>query len=460
MAITLHTFATTAEFETFRWDFIKRAEGVRTAPYVDGVGVPTIGVGFNLRDAAIRDLVFKSIKWVPNDGRLTPADQLINNTFITRLTTAVDKKYVAEDDATLQSAINGILAQRAQALSSYSFIASNTAMVLPEVQMPPIFLLAVPDYHRRVRAALGLSPTEWPNESREMVALTSMAYQGTLSRIKASLSEAIANGDRAEAWFQIRYKAQVTGPGDRGRHFAEAQNFGLYDGANTGNPSISAAESKTTYKMLNAHRAEILDYEASYGSAAASNAASRFVVNTVDVQLVNLLTPAYTAFITYANTLQGAGLAGIDTSIISNAAAIYFQGDNAFTTLLDARVDDARTGNKLNNNLLVGGAGKDTEYGGAGSDYLIGAAGWDILDGGTGDDVLVGGKDNDRLIGGAGMDTYAFNTGDGQDTIEDSDGNGRIVIGSTTLTGAGSAKYKLDGHKSLGSGLAIKQITN
>ena len=265
MAITLHTFATTAVFEAFRWDFIKRAEGVKVAPYIDHVGVPTIGVGFNLKDAGIRGLVFSQIDWVANDTRLSsPADIATNNGFISKLEAAVNKTYPPNDTASLQSAVNAILAQRAQALSGYGFIASNTSMVLTEAQMQPVFLLAVPEYHRRVRAALGLNITAWPDESREMVALTSMAYQGTLSRIKAGLSEAIANGDRAEAWYQIRYKAQVTGPGDRGRHFAEAQNFGLYDGANTGNPSISAAESKMTYKMLSAHRSEILDYEAIY----------------------------------------------------------------------------------------------------------------------------------------------------------------------------------------------------
>ena len=157
MTITLHTFATPEAFKAFRWDFIKRAEGVRTDPYVDHVGVPTIGVGFSLTDSRIRNLVFNALNWVDSDARLnSAADIAINKGFIEQLRTAVDKRYPVNDTAGLQSAINGILSNRAQALSGYSFIASNTRMVLAETQMPPVFELAVPKYHDRVRTALGL----------------------------------------------------------------------------------------------------------------------------------------------------------------------------------------------------------------------------------------------------------------------------------------------------------------
>ena len=82
-----------------------------------------------------------------------------------------------------------------------------------------------------------------------------------------------------------------------------------------------------------------------------------------------------------------------------------------------------------------------------GNDVLLGEAGNDVLDGGAGDDTLIGGADNDTLNGGAGSDTYLFKTGEGKDTIKDSDGSGKIVIGGKTLTGADYAKYSLDGNK-------------
>jgi Ca2+-binding RTX toxin-like protein len=58
-----------------------------------------------------------------------------------------------------------------------------------------------------------------------------------------------------------------------------------------------------------------------------------------------------------------------------------------------------------------------TIYGTSGSDYLQGGVGDDTLIGGAGDDYLSGGWDDD----GPSNDTYLFNLGDGQDTIDDAD---------------------------------------
>jgi Ca2+-binding RTX toxin-like protein len=58
------------------------------------------------------------------------------------------------------------------------------------------------------------------------------------------------------------------------------------------------------------------------------------------------------------------------------------------------------------------------------NDALYGGAGADTLDGRAGDDYLEG---------GAGNDTYTFKASFGKDTVVDSDGVGRIVVGSQTL---------------------------
>ena len=75
---------------------------------------------------------------------------------------------------------------------------------------------------------------------------------------------------------------------------------------------------------------------------------------------------------------------------------------------------------------MLGGAGQDTLTGGTGADLLVGNAGADTLQGGLG---------NDFLLGGAGNDTYKYTSGDGFDTILDSDGSGSIVVDGTTLAG-------------------------
>jgi len=198
--------------------------------------------------------------------------------------------------------------------------------------------------------------------------------------------------------------------------------------------------------MFQLHRATILNYEALYGENPDGTSGTRNMIALANTSynlsgvaevdtLTQALTPAYTAFITYANSLHGTGAPDIDQSIISNAAAIYFRGDDAAAKTLDARVDDARSGNNLNNNLLVGGAGGDHLYGGTGLDYLLGNAGSDTLDGGNDNDTLIGGAGNDALLGGAGTDSYILNTGDGADTITDSDGLGKILLNNTPLAG-------------------------
>lgn len=99
------------------------------------------------------------------------------------------------------------------------------------------------------------------------------------------------------------------------------------------------------------------------------------------------------------------------------------------------------------NDRFYGGNGSDQIQGGAGDDYIEGDADNDNLDGGQGQDKLVGGEGNDTLTGGAGSDvleggrgsdTYMYASGDGNDTIIDTDG--RILFDGSALTGGLSKK--------------------
>ncbi|MDB0568963.1 calcium-binding protein [Ralstonia solanacearum] len=73
------------------------------------------------------------------------------------------------------------------------------------------------------------------------------------------------------------------------------------------------------------------------------------------------------------------------------------------------------------NDVLDGGADNDYLYGENGDDSLLGGAGNDTLYGGSGNDTLEGGAGNDYLSGEGGSDTYVFNSGWGQDTINNYD---------------------------------------
>ena len=82
------------------------------------------------------------------------------------------------------------------------------------------------------------------------------------------------------------------------------------------------------------------------------------------------------------------------------------------------------------NDIIYANDGNDTVNAWAGNDIIYGGKGNDVIDAGNGNDTLVGGEGNDTLTGGVGDDTYIYNLGDGFDTISDTDGTDKIVLGT------------------------------
>ena len=64
------------------------------------------------------------------------------------------------------------------------------------------------------------------------------------------------------------------------------------------------------------------------------------------------------------------------------------------------------------------------------NDTINAAAGNDTINAGEGDDTITGGLGNDNLNGGNGDDTYIYNMGDGFDTITETSGADKIVLGT------------------------------
>ncbi|HFC97828.1 MAG TPA: calcium-binding protein, partial [Thermosulfurimonas dismutans] len=80
--------------------------------------------------------------------------------------------------------------------------------------------------------------------------------------------------------------------------------------------------------------------------------------------------------------------------------------------------------------VLRGTEEDDHLIGQEGKDFIYGEGGNDRIYGGEGDDTLVGGSGDDYLEGGPGNDTYIFKPGDGQDWIQDVEGENKIVFGT------------------------------
>ncbi|WP_275450832.1 calcium-binding protein, partial [Ruminococcus flavefaciens] len=102
-------------------------------------------------------------------------------------------------------------------------------------------------------------------------------------------------------------------------------------------------------------------------------------------------------------------------TITMNVSGEYSDPDDyaTGTTVINASDED---------DVIKGNGRRDVIFGGAGNDKLYGGSGNDELHGGTGNDYLNGGNDND---------TYVFELGDGNDTIneERAGGTDKVLFG-------------------------------
>jgi Ca2+-binding RTX toxin-like protein len=181
--------------------------------------------------------------------------------------------------------------------------------------------------------------------------------------------------------------------------------------------------------------------------------------------------------------ISGAGNSTRTNQVIFGANAPdgeMLKGGTGTDRIYGGTGDDIIRGNAGNDHLeggrgddlVMGGAGNDELVGGQGSDEMEGGSGADLLQGNSGDDTLAGGSGADRMEGGAGFDTYAIESGDGADTIVDSDGQGEIQLDGEVLGGAtlladgrygsadGKAIYSLAGDIDAGRTLTISFYAN
>ena len=245
------------------------------------------------------------------------------------------------------------------------------------------------EYLSALKSKLGATLYDFLANSKEMVALLSIVYQGWTGAIKQPLIDALTDGTRTEIWYQIRYEMNTSNAGwMANRRYNEANEFGLYDGTIA---DINTDEAKEILQMYTEHNAEILAYEGKYAPSSS---------------IQNEIQPAKTFLIT--NFGQGKT---IDEVIVGQGlkTAAYEQISPADDIIMTI-------GNK--NNLIFGEGGDDS---------IISGDGNDVIYGGKGDDFISGGKGNDILEGGAGNDDYYFSSGDGSDKINDNEGTNRII---------------------------------
>jgi len=409
------------EYENQRYSFLLRTEegGVpKLAPYNDPVDLVTIGVGFNIESAvAVRNEVFQTFGLIRNNPALSttpvtpgqPSPQQIENAYIDQLIAAIGA--MANDDP---SALNTIMSTRANdaRLDALGPRRSTFAFVdEPEVRAT-FDRLMTNIYEPKVNNWLSGIP-----DSRERTALVSLAWNQNDNSplLGKGLKAAIENGDRAEAWYEIRYNSNSAGQpsnirnGIAKRRYFEADTFGPYNDTAANNDE----DAKGVFRVYTRHRATIDSYDTQFG---AQVALANSDYNTTIVQSRQAwFQPASN----YLTSTYGEGISITDDHIFigenngqdGGTDTLYYKGTDA----------DALTGTDQSD-LLLGESGHDILDGGVDSSP-------DVLVGGSGNDVLLG-SGTDILKGGVGFDTYIIRPGSGTVVIDDEDGLGRILFDS------------------------------
>ena len=230
-------------------------------------------------------------------------------------------------------------------------------------------------------------------DSLERIALMSLFYNsngGTLHNniIGPALLTALQSGNRADAWYQIRYKTNpnslsanppADAQGMANRRYMESSEFGLYDPG-----TVTPQEALAVYQMYTQHAPDMIQYDNLYGGAQYGTAAA--------------LQPA-------ATVLDG----------------LYGRGQ-IFDPL----------------NIFAAGAAPSAPYNG---NYLNRSSD-------TGADLIIGGAGNGTVIGGSGSDTFVYlppATGATTETIDDTLGKGKgsVYVGSNLLTTANDAEWRM-----------------
>ena len=236
-------------------------------------GNPTIGAGFDLVSGGdkVRKEVLEGMGFYFDDDDGVSYQQAIENRYADRL------KRLMEAHVTDVSQYNQILLERRNNTDpAYAALVPVDSRrtefrFYSDAEVRSVFDSLWEDvYKARVlnRLPAGSGDNTALTESKEIIVLASLGWNNA-GLIGPSLREAIRQGNRAEAWFEIRYRSNDPDQAAKirsciaKRRFMESQVFGLYD-----NPQeVSAAEAKNIFRMLQNHRQKIMEYETEFGHA-------------------------------------------------------------------------------------------------------------------------------------------------------------------------------------------------
>ena len=411
MSIKYNEYENHDDYAAARNSFIYNEEGDRTLPYFDTNGYVTIGRGFNIEGViGYFNFVCQIIGIGPNSSYYNllraeiiaaPATTNPNQDLQSRLNSIMLEHYNSlspqeQQDArqtfTLTDGTNGTINEIDAIYRDIIYGTNDT--IGKENRFNLLFNSIMPD-------------------SKERAVLMSLFYN-VEGLIGQGLINAINSGDRAKAWYEIRYNSNLSNdPQMVGRRIRESEEFGLFSN------NYEDTTAGRLQKDLEYRQAYFMYHE--YKDAKIENYKSLFPAAFGDEAPQDIRTTLMNPCQAYFNAEYGAENR---TFLFEN---IYISNGSGET--IQATTPSVSNPNQNDGALMIGSDKQDTLMGTHLDDVLRGEAGNDTLYGYGGDDHLYGGEGDDLLYGGEGSDTYHFSGNFGRDKIyEEGDDEDTIVM--------------------------------
>jgi GH24 family phage-related lysozyme (muramidase) len=231
-----------AEYIRLRYEFIKLFEGSTTKVYDDGIGLPTIGIGFNLQLEENLEALLKEgfgVNSINMGAALIEMNQAIsdietyvqtakaNGTYTASSSTIEMRKILTDHWRTFKSDPNAefTLTDTLNGATVDDKIANVFDIILNATGAKPGYETII----SQKMANVGVNDFQM---SYERIVLVSLQYGGN-SAVNIALRNDIINGNRFDAWYKIRYERNSFDPatehGLAKRRYAEAELFGLFE---------------------------------------------------------------------------------------------------------------------------------------------------------------------------------------------------------------------------------------
>ncbi|WP_281561681.1 hypothetical protein [Thalassomonas sp. RHCl1] len=256
--MTITTTALTQEqYNNLRYELIKLVEegGHENLDlYPDSNGLVTTGVGFNLHESIVLNKVLEL--------GLEIEDENIRADYIIELLPVINEAR-GQTQAEIQAALDAKWLEL-NGEGEFKIPDAQTVRTIFDALADDVFEPAL--NNRLVSEGITGLSGNGGNYSLERLALISLEYNNGNALIQDGLKNALKNGDRFEAWYQIRYESNGdNSAGIAKRRFFESSLFGLF---NSANPTVSEAENAVDGFI--GHLAKIQSVENQYGSQVAN----------------------------------------------------------------------------------------------------------------------------------------------------------------------------------------------